>query len=631
MKQLLLFFFVFTLVNTNIAAQNRCSYQKPRHAENWIFSNNIWMEFANEVDVKEITNVERANGSAVWSDNNGNLIAYSDGSGCLWNKNQELLECNLFIPGSQQPSLFVPKVDSDTILYLFTTDMIIPGYKGLRMYTVNIKDIGLIVHDSVLLSDAVPVIASTYYPEENFYWVVSHQLDNNKFFAYKVGNGINSQPVISEEGTSISSNIQGNESIAELKFSVDGNILAMVSYGKGTIELFTFNKSSGEIKYVHTIQPSGVSSDVRPNNIEFSPDGTKLYAILSQAIQTPSKSLLFQYDLEESYNEVSINGSAKDVCGIQLAPDGKIYVTRKNSLYMGIIENPNREGLECNFNDMGLYLEGERGLSGLPNFVSSFLDVKPIDFDTKCYGDTTNFKVLNNSNTESILWDFGDEGSEGNTLTTTNGTASYVYSEPGDYVVTYTEINGTKSWTHQVPVTIYPLPENNLRQAFPSDTAFIMKDGSSSIQLWAQEGMFSYEWTPGGSTDISYTVTAPGECSVTVEDMNCCRLKSTLFVEELDPKIPNAIKRSSTLSTDINRVFKPLAPPDGVADYSMKIFNKWGQMLFESNDLSIGWDGKVNSTNAPEGIYLWYITLNVARNQMNKGMFKLSGTLMLLD
>ena len=41
----------------------------------------------------------------------------------------------------------------------------------------------------------------------------------------------------------------------------------------------------------------------------------------------------------------------------------------------------------------------------------------------------------------------------------------------------------------------------------------------------------------------------------------------------------------------------------------MKIFDRWGQMVFESKDLKNGWDGKVNGRYAQEGVYVtWFIT-----------------------
>ena len=37
----------------------------------------------------------------------------------------------------------------------------------------------------------------------------------------------------------------------------------------------------------------------------------------------------------------------------------------------------------------------------------------------------------------------------------------------------------------------------------------------------------------------------------------------------------------------------------------MYIFNRWGQLIFESNNQNKGWDGKCDGTIVQEGVYFW--------------------------
>lgn len=39
----------------------------------------------------------------------------------------------------------------------------------------------------------------------------------------------------------------------------------------------------------------------------------------------------------------------------------------------------------------------------------------------------------------------------------------------------------------------------------------------------------------------------------------------------------------------------------------MKIFDRWGELVFESNSIDDGWDGKFRGTNASIGVYVWII------------------------
>jgi gliding motility-associated-like protein len=39
----------------------------------------------------------------------------------------------------------------------------------------------------------------------------------------------------------------------------------------------------------------------------------------------------------------------------------------------------------------------------------------------------------------------------------------------------------------------------------------------------------------------------------------------------------------------------------------MKIFNRWGELIFESNDPKIGWDGYFQGYLCPQDVYIWKI------------------------
>ena len=60
-----------------------------------------------------------------------------------------------------------------------------------------------------------------------------------------------------------------------------------------------------------------------------------------------------------------------------------------------------------------------------------------------------------------------------------------------------------------------------------------------------------------------------------------------------------------------NQEFVPTVIPGfQMFSYSMKIYNRWGEQVFESNNIDFGWDGSygANANQAQEGIYIWKIT-----------------------
>jgi len=56
-----------------------------------------------------------------------------------------------------------------------------------------------------------------------------------------------------------------------------------------------------------------------------------------------------------------------------------------------------------------------------------------------------------------------------------------------------------------------------------------------------------------------------------------------------------------------NEIFKPSGSGIDLTRYTMQIFDRWGQLIFETNDATIGWDGTSNGKYVPNGTYVWRI------------------------
>jgi gliding motility-associated-like protein len=68
--------------------------------------------------------------------------------------------------------------------------------------------------------------------------------------------------------------------------------------------------------------------------------------------------------------------------------------------------------------------------------------------------------------------------------------------------------------------------------------------------------------------------------------------------------IPNAFTPFN--NDDINLVFMPVVL--GVTDYEFLIFDRWGQLIFETQDIKKGWDGTYKGNKCQIDIYVWKIT-----------------------
>lgn len=81
-------------------------------------------------------------------------------------------------------------------------------------------------------------------------------------------------------------------------------------------------------------------------------------------------------------------------------------------------------------------------------------------------------------------------------------------------------------------------------------------------------------------------------------------LSFTTELEEQKVFFPNAFNPSSHV--EINRTFKPIFDFTP-SDYSISIFNRWGSMVFNSNDHTVGWNGTADGATAPLGPYTYKV------------------------
>ncbi len=56
----------------------------------------------------------------------------------------------------------------------------------------------------------------------------------------------------------------------------------------------------------------------------------------------------------------------------------------------------------------------------------------------------------------------------------------------------------------------------------------------------------------------------------------------------------------------LNDVFLPLHDC-AVTKYTLMLFNRWGQLIWESHSIDTGWDGRHNGTREELGTYSWYL------------------------
>jgi gliding motility-associated-like protein len=505
----------------------------------WYFGNTAGINF-NTFPPGTLSNglVNTQGGSACMSDSNGDLLFYTDGTK-IFNKNHAVMANSwglLGHPSSTQNSLIIKQPGNPNLYYVFTNG----AYTDNNGLCYSIVDLSLNgglgdvtnVKNVPLLGLTTEKLSGVKHGNQSDFWVMTLARNSNQYYAWQLSSGGIGAPVISTIGTSHSGiNSNSDVAIGQMKFSPDGTRLAVATSANGnTFEIFQFNNISGLLSSPITI--NGINYTY-PYGIEFSADGTLLYCSVSNP-----NFRVYQFNLQAGSTSAIVNSaqlvaesSSTNIGSLQLAIDGKIYLARYNSFFVGVFNNPNAQGLASAYVDNGVDLGIYRSRRGLPNFVTSWFNNPRFIYENTCYGDTTFFYVSDLNGVSSVLWNFGDPGS-GIFNTSTQFAPYHIFSDYGSFQVKLVRYFGTHSDTVVQQVTIHPLPEINLG---PPELKIC--PGESTL-LNAGSGYTAYTWMNGAEVP-SLLASAAGTYAVTVTDDLGCENSDSLVLSFLNPPSVN--------------------------------------------------------------------------------------------
>ncbi len=144
--------------------------------------------------------------------------------------------------------------------------------------------------------------------------------------------------------------------------------------------------------------------------------------------------------------------------------------------------------------------------------------------------------------------------------------------------------------------------------------SFINNSSGGTIFFWDfGDGNTSSEYSPNhtyeaiGTYTVMLIVSDDQSCIDTAIDIIEIKDFTTLY-------LPNVITPNNDGQNDVFHIFATNIELD---DYSIRIFNRWGNQLFYSTDPSKGWDGKYNGKLVPMGVY-YYIIIFVDSQHHNR-------------
>ena len=163
-------------------------------------------------------------------------------------------------------------------------------------------------------------------------------------------------------------------------------------------------------------------------------------------------------------------------------------------------------------------------------------------------------------------------------------------------------------------LVVFSLPNTFL----PADTSICTYGGSLIIN--ALPGFTKYLWN-NSSINSSITITNPGIYWLEVTDQKNCKNKDSITVASKQCLKGFYVPTAFTPNRDgKNDLFRPLLFGN-VKKYQFIIYNRWGEVVFETTDVSKGWNGDLKGRTQSTNLFVWlcYYELEGEEKKFEKG------------
>ena len=224
--------------------------------------------------------------------------------------------------------------------------------------------------------------------------------------------------------------------------------------------------------------------------------------------------------------------------------------------------------------------------------------------DTVCVGALVEFSSTAQG-ADSLSWSLGTGGSSSDAV------AVAIFSSSATEVITLTAYgpNGCASETATDTVFVAPNPQLDLVAAqvpcSRSISVALLVQDADACALWLDGSLIS----DGCATQLVLPAVDEGDRTITLfasNEAGCADTLTTVVqvADAIGLFVPNVFTPDGDGINDVFSITLGNTAPGSV----MRIFNRWGQEVSTTTDLSAGWDGKVGGEPVPDGVYLYVIT-----------------------
>jgi gliding motility-associated-like protein len=246
-------------------------------------------------------------------------------------------------------------------------------------------------------------------------------------------------------------------------------------------------------------------------------------------------------------------------------------------------------------------------------------------YQRNCSGMPTQFYDSSTTNQNIItnwIWDFGDNSS----VVTNTQNPQHVFSSGGSFVTTLIAFSAEgcpDTITKMIEVLSSPSADFTTDVPCGNKTMHDTIYFEGQVQLEVKQGYDHYLWNTGDSV-YSILVSNEGWYKVTIENAGICSTTDSVLMSycNVSLQIPNAFTPNND---GLNDLFRPLTQSEEITSFKMSIFDRWGRIIFETQDISQGWNGTIAGKPSPPGVYTYNISYRIppGKTKIIKGTFTL--------
>ena len=590
-------------------------------------------------DATKSNPIDSPEGAAMVYDPFGALLFYTDGVK-VYGKDDKPLAAfppltNSDLSGTNtatQSSVIIPKSACNECqhhqYYVFTIN------KTTGLLSYNIIDTRRNNGEGAVVEKDIPVnfqtsqrLTAIRTQDETGYFIYSHDAGTNAFRILKI-DSMGTKEIVQNIGL-VHRDTTSERGYMRLSGTGAKMAIAVSVGGKNYVEVYDIDLATGRLGSSPTTIDLGIAAPPYVYGVEFSEDEQKLYVTVRGDPKKGETSYLYQLNLnlkdpvQIATRKIEIDKSKTQAFGaLQMGP---ISGVGKKFIYMAVdgssilpyisepdfVGNASIVGYQPINSGFGAVVLGNSGF-GFPNVIQATpkQDGEGLSatYQGTCQGLPTVFSTegICSPMKGDVTWEFGD-GTAG-----TGKSTSHTYEKSGRYiiklkVVVYSETvlsknvnipligdalkERCKEFTVTDTLYIKPSPVLNL-----PDSAFVcVIEGATLLLNPRIQRAYNpaYLWTPTRDTTSTLTVSALGNYSVKAtnrfaNNTTCAATDKIQIKEGCEPRLftPEVFTANKD---NLNERFE--IPNAHITDFELRIFNRWGEIIFESNDPDRLWDG----------------------------------------